>query len=201
MEEEWCLCLLSWGVPAWCDTVNPSNLVTGYGLKPMPGEDTLSPILRTFCWDCPPWQPKRPSSCSSGVKPMAVRIDAELMVKGEWSRQILPRGSVDGQKRRSCWQSGGRTLSLLQKGNGEAVSVGKKETLYQSEHVVVSLVQTSLHVCQEGSGNVGLVLAFVRWWGFCSPYCSQSRWGFSLPLGQPLLLALSQKCTPPQHRN
>lgn len=36
-----------------------------------------------------------------------------------------------------------------------------------------------------GSGNVGLVLAFVMWWGCCSPFCSQIRWGFNLPLVSP----------------
>lgn len=52
-----------------------------------------------------------------------------------------------------------------------------------------------MHVCQEGNGNVDLVLAFVKRWGFYSPYYSQSRWDFRLTLQQPL-----RKCALPQCR-
>lgn len=100
-------------------------------------------------------------------------------------------------------RSGGRTLVPLpvKNGSGEADSVGKRPCCKVIGRLSL-WAKHGMHVCQEGSGNVGLVLVFVSFWGFCNPYCSQIRWGFSLPLGQPLLLALSQKKhTLPQHRN
>lgn len=35
-----------------------------------------------------------------------------------------------------------------------------------------------MRVCQEGSGNVGFVLAFVKWRGFCSPLLLPNQMGF-----------------------
>lgn len=109
MEEGLCPCLLAWDMLTWYDTISPPNLTTGYDLKPVPHEDTLSLILRSFCWDCPLWQLKR-LSCSSGVKSVASQ---------DWCRVDGQAGVVqrDTSWRQCRWPEENVSLAGLEEGH------------------------------------------------------------------------------------
>lgn len=91
----------------------------------------------------------------------------------EWSGETLYGG---GYKRRFWYEVWTQDPPPwpIRSGSGEAISVEKKKALLQS---VSGKTRCML---ARGNENAGLVLAFMRWWEFCSSHFFQIRWDFIL---------------------
>lgn len=151
-------------------------------MKPVPYEGTLSPVLSTLWRDCPSWHLKR------------LLLQLVLWLSGflqtHWpGMSDLERHFMEVTIRRfwcEVWRQDPPPRPV-RSGSGEAISVEKENALLQSD----GKSGKTRCMLARGNENAGLVLAFMRWWAFCSPHFSQVRWDFILE--QPRLLFWSPK--------